>query len=83
MRVLNKDLGNQEEHTFLEVEGPNVYCASMFYIIIEFFLRLQDGQEMTERVSMLDQVNKSSRFEFVIFPLAGPRKKHSIRLKTT
>lgn len=54
MSVLDQDLGQQEQHSFLEVEGPDVYRTCVLDIIIEFLLRLEYGQEMAERVRVLD-----------------------------
>ncbi len=62
MCVLDEDLGDQEEHAFLKVEGPDVYSPGVLQVIIEFFLRFKDRQEVPERMGMLDQVDESARF---------------------
>ena len=60
--ALDKNLGNEEKHALLKVEGPYVDCANMLCVIVKFFLRLQDGQQVPERVSMLDEGNEAIRF---------------------
>jgi hypothetical protein len=54
MSALYKNLGDEQEHTFLKVEGPDVNGTCMLDIIVKFFLRLQDGQQVAERMSMSD-----------------------------
>ncbi len=72
MGALNQNLSDEQKHTFLKVEGPDVYGTYMFDIIVKFFLRLQDGQQVSERVSMFDEGNETIRFQLIILPLIGP-----------
>jgi hypothetical protein len=72
MGALYKNLGDEQEHTFLKVEGPDVNGTCMLDIIVKFFLRLQDCQQVAERMSMSDQRNESIRLQLIILPLIWP-----------
>jgi hypothetical protein len=48
MSILDEDLSDQQEHALLEIERPNVNCSSVLNIIIELFLRLQDGEQVAK-----------------------------------
>jgi hypothetical protein len=41
MSILDKDLGDEQEHAFLEVEGPDVNSTCVLDLIVEGLLRLE------------------------------------------
>lgn len=59
MSTLDQDLSNEKKHALLKVEGPDVYGACMLDIVVKLFLRLQNSEEVAERMSMINQVYES------------------------
>jgi hypothetical protein len=41
--ALDENLGDEQKHSLLKVEGPDVDGAYMLCVIVKFFLRLQNG----------------------------------------
>ena len=72
MGAFYQNLGDEKKHTFLKVEGPDVNGTCMLDIIVKFFLRLQDGQQVSERMSMPDEGNEAIRLQLIVLPLIGP-----------
>ena len=72
MSVFDEDLCNKKQHAFFEIERPDVNGTCVLDIIIEFFLRFQNGDKMTKGVCMLYQVYETIRFQVIVFPLVWP-----------
>jgi hypothetical protein len=54
MGVLDKDLSDEQQHAFFEVKRPDIDRPTMLDVVVEKLLWLQDGQQMSESMCMLD-----------------------------
>ena len=73
-----QQLGKQQKHSLFKVKRPDVHRARVLGVVVEHFLGLQDCEQMTNHMRILNQRHKPVRLQFVVFPLVRVSKHQGV-----